>query len=238
MEEADFGEYVEVGVGGEAVGADGDADAAGEKLTKRMRRMAEGGVSARAVDDGGVVRDGRAGSEKVAVNDQGRARAVEKSQNVVRVFRQPFRVPNAEVAQEGNERPAPRKKKFLLRRRFGEVNGDGHAAGGGGKEERGAHAVGRMGADAGAAGRRRTSGGEPAVETFPGSEGAVLGQPKEFAEDDRPKRRLRQRVPAAAVAGDVAEQRRAEPQAFGQPRPDIGLHLFRRTVAAERNYFP
>ena len=52
VDEACLGEQVEVGVGREAVGAERDADAAGEELAERVRRVAEGGVRARAVDDG------------------------------------------------------------------------------------------------------------------------------------------------------------------------------------------
>ena len=57
MDEARFGQQVQIGIGCEAVGAKGDADASGEELTKRMRRMAEGSVGARTVDDGGLMRD-------------------------------------------------------------------------------------------------------------------------------------------------------------------------------------
>ena len=52
MNESGFGEDVEVGVGGEAIGAEADSDAALEELAERVRRMAERGMRARAVDDG------------------------------------------------------------------------------------------------------------------------------------------------------------------------------------------
>ena len=237
VEEADFGQYVEVGVGSEAVGADGDADAAGQELPKRMRRMAEGGVGAGAVDDAGVGWDRGGRVEVVAVNDQGRRQAVEKAQDMVSVFRQPFRIPDAEFLEQEDERPAPEDEQFLFRRCLREVDGDGHAAGGGGEEQRGTDAVRSMWANAGAAGRRGDSGGEPAVEAFVGAGGAVLRQPQEFAEDHRPYRRVGERVPAAAVAGNVAEQRRAEAQTFGQTRPDVGLHLLRRAGPPMSDYF-
>src|SRR5436189_4319449 len=48
-EEARLGEEVEVGVGGKAVGAQGDAVVAAQELAEGVRRMAEGRVRAGAV---------------------------------------------------------------------------------------------------------------------------------------------------------------------------------------------
>ena len=71
-QKTDFRKHVKIGVGREAISADGDAHAAREKFPKRMRRMAEGGVGAGAVDDTGVGRNRGGWTEEVAVNNKRR----------------------------------------------------------------------------------------------------------------------------------------------------------------------
>ena len=51
VNKARFRPEVEVRIGREAIGAEGDTNAAGQEFAERMRRMAEGGVGAGAVDD-------------------------------------------------------------------------------------------------------------------------------------------------------------------------------------------
>ena len=75
VQEAGLGQHVEVGVGGEAVGAQGDADAAGEELAEGVRRVAEGGVRARAVDEAAVGGNRALRAEVVAVDEQRRVQA-------------------------------------------------------------------------------------------------------------------------------------------------------------------
>src|SRR5262245_41497307 len=70
VEETRFVKHAQVGVGGEAVGAQRDANPAGQEVAKRMRRVAEGSVSARAVDDGVLAADRCVASEIVAVNPE------------------------------------------------------------------------------------------------------------------------------------------------------------------------
>ncbi len=52
MYEPSFGEYVQIGVGGQAIGAQAHSSVLNQKFPERMWRMLEGSVSAGAVDDG------------------------------------------------------------------------------------------------------------------------------------------------------------------------------------------
>src|SRR5438876_8062638 len=64
-DESRFSEQAQIGVGGEAIGAERDSDAAGEEFAERMRRMAKRGVGAGAIYDRGLRPDRRLAGKKI-----------------------------------------------------------------------------------------------------------------------------------------------------------------------------
>ena len=116
MDEAGLFEDAEIGVGGEAIGAERDTNAARQEFAKWVRRMAEGGVGARAVDDSAVRRDGRLRRKVVGVDIQYLLRRAGQLDNIRQVERQSSRIPGAALGQKRDEGAKLRDGNGMRRR--------------------------------------------------------------------------------------------------------------------------
>src|SRR5262249_59889258 len=97
---AHVGQDAEIGIGGKAIGSEGDTDAAFEKMLKRMRRVTERDVCSGAINDAAIVRDIRGRRQIIAMNKEGWRQAVQEVQHVLSVFCQASRFPHIQIAQE------------------------------------------------------------------------------------------------------------------------------------------
>ena len=237
--EARLGEHVEVGVGGEAVGAEGDADAAGEEVAEGVRRMAEGGVGARAVDDACRGPERRVGREVVAVGVQATDRARRVSSTTgAGLCASPVGSQTPSSARKGTNGPRLSFQQFQF---GGRSPRDGWSCGGRRRRPRPAASARKLyGACGLSPGRQVAVGPEAALALQVGARASRARS----AVSPSSSWKTTARSGASTSASSSAPPRRCRPpassraQALREAEPDVGLHLLRRTAAAVGDDLP
>src|SRR5262245_53871616 len=123
VQEACLSEQTEVGVGGETIGAERDADTPGQEFAEWVRRVSKGGVRTRTIDECAVGGNPRCCGEVIAMDKEVRLGGGAELNGPPGMVHESVWRPHVEVLQERHERPASVAQEVQLCTRLGQMDG-------------------------------------------------------------------------------------------------------------------